>query len=178
MKRILHSRQTKCVLGLTTLGIIIGIASVIAMVAIGQGASATITSNIQGLGSNSTLGIIRGSAQAGRGVSKSRSRYHAHPGITEDATCHKKHLPVVAAVSARKAGEVSSGVATTGNNTNVTVVGATPAYQDARSVVVANGSYFTDAQVASDRARVAVLGPTVATDLFGADDPDWKNNKN
>jgi putative ABC transport system permease protein len=147
--------------GLTMLGIVIGIASVIAMLAVGQGSKAQIEANIQSIGSNLLLvqpGFQRGVGQAvsaGRGSSQTLKLGDA------DAL---KGLDGVAAVSA----EINSRqqVVAHGTNTNTSVVGTTPAYADTRNVQIAEGNFLNDAQVSS-RAKVAVIGPTTRDDLFG-----------
>jgi putative ABC transport system permease protein len=148
--------------GLTMLGIVIGIASVIAMLAVGQGSKSQIEANIQSIGSNLLLvqpGFQRGVGQtvsAGRGSSSSLTR--------EDATALAT-LDGVAAVSPESNSRQQ--VIAKGTNTNTTVVGTTPAYQDTRNIQIADGAFFTDAQVSS-RGKVAVIGPTTRDDLFGA----------
>ncbi len=146
---------------LTVLGIVIGIASVIAMISIGNGASGSIQSSIQSLGSNllvvtpSAARVIGAGASAGRGSAQSLT--------TADATAIASQVANVTAV----APEVISHqqVVAGANNTNTTIDGVTAAYTGVRNVTVADGSFFTDAQ-AQSLARVAVLGPTTASDLF------------
>jgi putative ABC transport system permease protein len=144
---------------LTILGIVIGIASVIAMVAIGQGAQNSIAANIQSLGSNLVI-VIPGS-QSGSGVSQGRGS--AQTLTQEDATALSQ-LPDVQAV----APEISRNyqVAANGNNTRTQVDGTLPAYMQVRNVQVDTGSFFTAQQVQSG-AKVSVLGPSVRDDLFG-----------
>lgn len=144
---------------LTILGIVIGIASVIAMVAIGQGAQSSIAANIQSLGSNLII-VIPGSQQGG-GVSQGRGS--AQTLTMADATA-LNGLPDVQAV----APEISRSyqVAAQGNNTRTQVDGTLPSYMEVRNVQVDTGSFFTTQQVQSG-AKVAVLGPSVRDDLFG-----------
>jgi putative ABC transport system permease protein len=140
---------------------VIGIASVIAMLAVGQGSKAQIEANIQSIGSNLLLvqpGFQRGVGQAvsaGRGSSTSLTR--------EDATA-LAGLEGVAAVSPESTSRQQ--IVAKGTNTNTSVVGTTPAYLETRNLQVADGDFFTDAQVTS-RAKVAVIGPTTRDDLFG-----------
>ncbi|MDR3583199.1 MAG: ABC transporter permease [Candidatus Pacebacteria bacterium] len=146
---------------LTMLGIIIGIASVIAMVAIGQGAQNSIAQNIQSLGSN--LIIVMPGSQQGGGISQGRGS--AQTLTREDATALGT-LPDVQAVAPEisRRYQVTAG----GNNTNTQVDGSLPSYMQVRNVQIDLGSFFTDQQVQSG-AKVAVLGPTARDDLFGAD---------
>jgi len=103
--------------GLTILGIVIGIASVIAMVSIGDGAKNSIQSSIEGLGSN-LLTIMPGVVQPGRGVISS-GRGSAQTLTNEDADA-LKDLPNVAYVSSELQRRFQI-TAASGNNTNVTV---------------------------------------------------------
>ncbi len=147
--------------GLTMLGIVIGIASVIAMISIGQGAKQQIENSIQSIGSN--LLIIMPGVQRGFGATVASGRGSAQTLTREDADALKTVLQVraVAPESTRR-----FQVTARGTNTNTQITGTTPAYPDVRNVTIASGSFFTDAQVAS-RSKVAVLGPTTRDDLFG-----------
>lgn len=147
---------------LTILGIIIGIASVIAMVSIGEGAKETIQSSIEGLGSN-LLTVLPGFVQPGRGFVSS-GRGAAQTLKNEDVPVIAE-LPGVAAVSAefQRRFQIVSEV---GNNTNSNIIGATAAYATVRNVTVERGSFLTE-QHERSMSRVAVMGPTVAADLFG-----------
>lgn len=152
--------------GLTILGIVIGIGSVISMISVGQGASGQITSSIEGLGSN-LLTVSPGSAQRDRGVA-SAGRGSAQTLKTEDVAV-LQNISGVAAVSPEYQRRFQI-VSPNGNNTNSTVIGAVPDYMIVRNIAVANGNFITDSQV-SGMGRVAVLGPTAAADLFGDNDP-------
>ena len=155
--------------GLTMLGIVIGIASVIAMVSIGQGAQGTIQSSIEGLGSN-LLTVTPGVVQPGRGfVSAGRGTSETLKSSDGDAI---KIIDGVAAVSKelQRRFQIISQV---GNNTNSTVIGATPDYAIVRNISVDFGSFITDSHDRS-LARVAVIGPTAAQDLFADTDPIGK----
>lgn len=147
--------------GLTMLGIVIGIASVIAMLSIGQGAKAQIESNIQSIGSN--LLLVMPGAQRGAGVTVSAGRGSAQTLTLDDATALRGTEGVLA-VSPESSRRYQ--VTARGKNTNTQVLGSTPAYLGVRNVTVETGSFFTDAQVAS-KSKIAVLGPTTRTDLFG-----------
>lgn len=151
---------------LTILGIVIGIASVIAMVSIGEGAQSSIQSSIEGLGSN-LLTIIPGVIQPGRGVISS-GRGAAQTLKPEDVDSIRA-IQGVAATSPEvsRRFQVSS---TRGTNTNVTVIGIIPEYATVKNVAVDTGSFITDTHVRS-LGRVALLGPTTARDLFGDADP-------
>jgi putative ABC transport system permease protein len=147
--------------GLTMLGIVIGIASVIAMLSIGQGAKAQIESSIESIGSN--LLMIQPGAQRGAGSFVSSGRGSATTLTLEDAEAlsDAEYVGAVAPEASRRY-QVTAG----GNNTNTQVMGTTPSYLAVRNVSVELGTFFTDAQTRS-RAKVAVLGPTTRDDLFG-----------
>jgi len=155
--------------GLTILGIVIGIGSVIALVSIGQGASGQIQSSIQGLGSN-LLTIVPGFIQPGRGIVSS-GRGAAQTLKNEDVEILKQ-IEGVAYISPELSRRFQI-IAPNGNNTNSTVIGVNPQYQQVRNVSPQQGSFITENQLRS-MARVAVLGPTVAKDLFADEDPVGK----
>lgn len=149
--------------GLTMLGIVIGIASVIAMLSIGQGAKGQIESNIQSIGSN--LLLVMPGAQRGFGGAVSAGRGSAQTLTKEDAIALAT-LPGVKALAPESSRRYQ--VAAQGTNTNTQIIGTTPTYTGVRNVSIDLGSFFTDSQNTS-RAKVAVLGPTTRDDLFGAD---------
>ncbi|MFZ1735900.1 MAG: ABC transporter permease [Candidatus Moraniibacteriota bacterium] len=146
--------------GLTILGIVIGIASVITMVSIGQGAQASIASSIESIGSNLII-VMPGAQRTGFA---SGGRGSAQTLTLDDAIAIKSGVDGVRAV----APDVSRRYQITakGNNTNTEVVGTTADYLVARNVAVDQGRFFTDQEEKSS-AKVAVLGPTALEDLFG-----------
>ena len=146
---------------LTMLGIVIGISSVIVMVAIGQGAQSTIQSSIQSLGSN--LVIIYPGAQRSFGYGASGGRGAAQTLTPEDANAISTSVTNISAVAPEVDGRYQ--VTAKGTNTNTQVIGTTPAYTTVRNVTVSDGTFFTDQDV-SGRNKVAVIGPTTANDLF------------
>ncbi len=152
--------------GLTILGIVIGIASVIAMVSIGQGAKASIQSSIEGLGSN-LLTIMPGVIQPGRGIVSS-GRGSAQT-LKEEDLAVLKDIEGIVAVSPESSRRFQVS-APTGNNTNTTVTGVLSVYPDVKNVTVANGSFLSESDTRS-YSRKVVLGATVSQDLFGDNDP-------
>lgn len=152
--------------GLTMLGIVIGIASVIAMTAIGTGAQNSISKSIQSIGSN--LIIVNPGAPRGVGQQVRQERGSAKTLTLADVEALKS-IDGVKAVAA----EISSRyqVAAKGTNTNTTVDGVTTDYPIVRNIEVEEGSFITD-QNNQSGAKVAVLGPTTVTDLFGEDAND------
>lgn len=149
--------------GLTILGIVIGIGSVITMVSIGQGSTSKITSSIESLGSN-LLMVMPGFAR-GVGQQVSGGRGSANTLTLADAEAIKS-LPGVVAVAPQTS--LRTQVTAKGNNTNTSVYGVTADYASVRNVTIASGNFITEANNNS-KAKVAVLGPTTAEDLFGAD---------
>jgi putative ABC transport system permease protein len=152
--------------GLTMLGIVIGIMSVVAMISIGQGAKDSIQGSIEGLGSN-LLTVLPGVVQPGRGI-VSAGRGTAEV-LTEEDVELVRDIEGVSFVSPEVSRRFQI-ISPSGNNTNTTVNGVTPDYATVRNVIIANGS-FISAQHVRSLGRQAVLGATVAKDLFGADDP-------
>ena len=155
--------------GLTILGIVIGIGSVIAMISIGQGASGQIQSSIEGLGSN-LLTVMPGFLQPGRGfVSAGRGSAQT---LKNDDVEVLRQISGGAYVSPEVQRRFQI-VGSTGNNTNSTVIGVIPEYSEVRNISTAQGSFITGPNLRSI-GRVAVLGPTVASDLFQDQNPIGK----
>lgn len=146
---------------LTMLGIVIGIASVIAMVSIGQGAQQTIESNIQSLGSN-LIQVLPGSQGGGAGQ-VSQGRGSAKTLTSEDAQM-LEGLIGIKALAPELSGRYQ--VVGKGANTNTQVVGTTPEYPEVRNLNLAEGSFFSTQHLKS-LSKVAIIGPNVRDDLFG-----------
>ncbi len=153
---------------LTMLGIIIGVGAVIAMVSVGMGVRSQVQSSIASLGSNMLI-VSPGSANA-RGP-----RSAAGSNITlkySDAQAIKERIKNIDYVSPTVS---SSYQIVNGNqNWNTSVQGVTPEYMAIRSLTVGSGSFITAQDMAS-RNRVAVVGSTVAENLFGDVNPTGKN---
>lgn len=147
---------------LTVLGIVIGIASVVAMISIGEGAKKQIQSSIEGLGSN-LLTVIPGVVQPGRGIVSS-GRGSAQNLTNEDSEALQKIVGVsFISPELQRRFQISSQV---GNNTNSNIIGATADYSIVRNTEIERGSFINE-QHNRGLSRVVVLGPTVVTDLFG-----------
>ena len=150
--------------GLTMLGIIIGVAAVIAMVAVGQGAKAQVEAQIASMGSNMLMvfpgSTTQGGVHAGSGSATTLTE--------EDAKAIQKELSSVryAAPSLRTVSQVVS----TNQNWSTAVTGSSPDYFVVRAWSFESGSSFTKSDV-DGAAKVAVLGKTVADNLFGSQDP-------
>jgi putative ABC transport system permease protein len=148
--------------GLTILGIVIGIASVIIMLAVGNGTSNSIQSSIQGLGSN--LLTVMAGAQKGPGSEVSGSAGSAQSLTLDDATAIQDHVSGIANVSP----EVSSNqqIVASSKNINTSIYGVETAYATVHNVDMQEGSFISDKNL-QRYARVVVLGPTARDDLFG-----------
>uniref|UniRef100_B8HNN9 Uncharacterized protein n=1 Tax=Cyanothece sp. (strain PCC 7425 / ATCC 29141) TaxID=395961 RepID=B8HNN9_CYAP4 len=146
--------------GLTMLGVIIGIGSVISITSIGQGIQKSVESQIRSLGTD-VLQISAGAARSGNIVQGAGS-------ITtltwEDAQAIAQAAPSARLVSATLQRSVQ--VVYGGTNTNTIVYGTDLNYPDVRNVHPQLGRYFTPEEL-QESAQVAVLGPTVQQKLFG-----------
>ncbi|MDE2001798.1 MAG: ABC transporter permease [Patescibacteria group bacterium] len=148
--------------GLTMLGIIIGISSVIAMVAIGQGAQGTIAANIQSIGAN--LLLVQPGVQRGVGTQVSAGRGSARSLTQADADAITQNISLASAVAPEISGRYQ--VTAKGTNTNTSVVGTNAAYPQVRNVQIDQGGFISTQNLLS-LSKVAVLGPTARDDLFG-----------
>ncbi|MBX9611673.1 MAG: ABC transporter permease [Burkholderiales bacterium] len=149
---------------LTMLGIIIGVAAVITMIAVGRGATERVQEQMKGLGSNIML-VLPGGVTAG-GV---RLGAQTGQGLTEDdAAAIAREVPEVqvAAPSSRTGAQVVVG----NTNWSTSVFGSTNDYLEAREWPLADGRLFEAAEVQGS-AKVAIIGQTVAQQLFGDTDP-------
>jgi putative ABC transport system permease protein len=150
--------------GLTMLGIIIGVAAVIAMVGIGQGAKQMVNDQISSLGEN-LLNIFPGSQQSG-GV---RFGAGTQQTLTEDdATAIKADCPAVEWVSpvVRAGAQVVAG----NQNWATSIQGFSPDFPNIRSWSMESGTFFTDQDI-KGATKVCVLGKTVVDNLFPGQDP-------
>ncbi len=157
-------RVNKMRSALTMLGIIIGVAAVIIMIAVGRGAQARVQQQIQSLGSNIVM-IMNGSQMSGgaRGGSGSQQS------LTEDdVLALNREIDEVqaAAPTVRGAGQVVSG----NNNWSTTFYGTTPDYLEVREWPLLAGRSFEPSEMSS-AGKVALIGQTVATNLFGDESP-------
>ncbi len=160
--------------GLTILGMTIGVASVIVLIAVGNGSSEAVASRIQSLGTNVLVvqasGAFRGGARASTAASVSLTRQDAQalqsPGQAPDV---KSASPVVNATATKLVYGSSSYEPSS-------FVGTTPSYLTAHSYKIAEGSTFTEADVTEHR-RVAVIGQEVVQELFPGVSPVGQNMK-
>ncbi len=146
---------------LTMLGIIIGVAAVISLMGIGQGASQAIDKQIGSMGSN--LLFVSPGAATVNGVRQEAGTQQTLTLEDANALLDPQNAPAVAAVAPEL--DTFGQIVYQGNNTNARVVGVTPAYEQVRNSPVQDGDFITQANVDS-RSLVAVLGPQVASALF------------
>ena len=146
---------------LAGLGIVIGIGAVIALVSLGQATQQSVQNSIEGLGAN-LITIIPGSQRSGAvegGFGSSTSL------TLDDANAiSSSNFPSISKVSpeVNRRAQVTAGK----NNTNTSVIGVNQNYTSVHNVTMDSGTFITPEDVAGNR-EVAVLGPTVVSDLFG-----------
>jgi putative ABC transport system permease protein len=157
-------RRNKLRSTLTALGIIIGVASVVAMVAVGNGAQARITNQVAALGQN-LLSIFAGSRKSG-GVNSGLGSASAL--TLQDAEAIGREVTDVVAISPEDS--TTAQAIANGRNWSTTVAGESPDYLKIRDWKLASGSMFTDREVRS-AAKVAVIGSKTANELFGPLNP-------
>jgi len=154
--------------GLTILGLMIGVGSVIVLIAVGTGSSTAVENQIDQLGSNVLLvsgaptlgGLFRRQASASTGLTVADANALMNPYQVPDV---ESFSPVVTA------NEVTLTFGETIYSSS-SFVGTTTSYEGARSYTMAEGSWFTSADE-QNHSRVLVVGPTVVSELFGGQDP-------
>jgi putative ABC transport system permease protein len=149
---------------LTMLGVIIGVAAVIIMIAISTGTELTISEAINGLGSNLVF-ITQSFTRGGPGGPENEKGGL----VFKDADAIRQQISGVAGVSVEQGTSVTIKYNTT-TLTSISMVGTTPDYTTVRNVQVGSGRYFTDSEITSAE-KVVVLGANVANELFGTGDP-------
>ena len=161
--RALHRNKMRSIL--TALGMIIGVAAVIAMVSIGNGAKSQMESQIASLGENVIL-VFSGNWSPG-GV---RSGWGGAGTLKiDDVLAIKREIPTVTAVSP----EVRSSAQLTAGNENWStgnLLGESADYFDIRQWPLAKGVVFTEQDIRTAN-KVAIIGQTIATELYGEENP-------
>jgi len=148
--------------GLAILGIVIGIGSVIALVSMGEASKQAVQSQIQSIGSN-LLTVSPGSTSSG-GV---RGAMGGATTLTyDDAEEIRNSSEITTLKSVSPEYSSRTQVIAGRNNTNTTIVGVEPIYVQVRKLTLTSGSFITTQNLTSV-SKVAVIGPTVAEDLFG-----------
>jgi putative ABC transport system permease protein len=148
---------------LTMLGVIIGVGAVVALMSIGQGSQAQITSQIQSLGTN--LLFVRPGSTSQQGV---RTGAGQAPTLTLNDAEAIAELPTVVDV-ASEAGGFGQLVAG-GQNWNSRILGVSTSYASVRNLEIASGEWLSEQQ-ADAHSSVVVLGSTVVAQIFGDSDP-------
>lgn len=154
---------------LTMLGIIIGVASVIAMMAIGQGSKKSIQANIAEMGSNMIM--IRPGQDKGPGGAQQDASDMQTLKLKDYETLKEqsKYLSAISP-SVNASGQFING----NNNTPSTIYGISPDYMEIRQLKIEDGEMFTDEDIKTS-AKVCVIGKTVADNLFtNGEDPVGK----
>lgn len=159
--RALWRNKTRAML--TTLGVVIGVASVIAMVAIGAGAQKRVAEQLEGMGTNNLVvrpgTAMHGGVRTGAGTSERLTR--------EDADVLRDIDGIIAVGPSISTSEQ---VRYRGTNWATSIEGVTPDYISVRSWQIAEGAFLNDQHVMA-AAHVCVLGQTVARELFGLVNP-------
>ena len=150
--------------GLTILGIVIGISSVIVMVSVGQGATLSIQTSIEATGSN--LLMITPGAVRNIGYSVRSAGGTAQSLTVDDADAIASQVLAVKYMTPEVTGRYQ--VVYRGNNTNTSIMGTGDSYPSVRNLGIDQGVFISPQDV-DNVSKVAVLGPTVVADLFGVD---------
>jgi putative ABC transport system permease protein len=148
--------------GLASLGIIIGVGAVIALVSLGQASQKAVQNNIQSLGSNlltvragsSNSGAVRGAAGGGSTLTY------------EDAKAIQTSAQITTIDQVSPELQQRAQVVAGRNNTNTQLVGATEAYETVHKIGISSGRFVTSQDISS-LGKVAIVGPTVVETLFG-----------
>ena len=149
---------------LTSLGIIIGVSSVITMISIGTGARLEVEQQIERFGSNNL--ILRAQSSNSRGVSMGNNSVNSL--TLKDMEALKNELPAIAAIAPRVS--LSTQIIAYGNNWLATVTGSTNDYFELGNWKFEIGREFQEDETISG-SRVAIIGKTVQKNLFGEDSP-------
>ncbi|MBA3532913.1 MAG: ABC transporter permease [Ardenticatenales bacterium] len=147
--------------GLTMLGIMIGVGAVVALMALGNGASAMITQQVEGIGSN-LVAVLPGRLDGSQSRSQPTFLYY------EDYEALERHLNRIAAIS--PAFQTTARVSYADTQLNSMLTATVPDYAQVRTFEMARGRFLREGDRASN-ARVVVLGSEVAEDIFGAVNP-------
>jgi putative ABC transport system permease protein len=155
---------------LTMLGIVIGIASVIVMVSVGQGASSSITERIESTGSNLLMITPGATKNIGYGARSA--------GGTAKTLTIKDSEEILSSINSVKniTNQVSGRyqVVYKGSNTNTSVLGTDKNYSSVRNVEILQGNFIENSYV-DNSSKVAVLGPAVVKNLFAVDEEEFEN---
>ncbi len=153
--------------GLTVLGIVIGVAAVIAMLAVGNGAQASITGSISSIGTN-LLFVFRGGPDEGGGPGPGgrRSGNNDRPLTLSDAEAIADPLAAPSVQIVAPAIQGNGTITFAGENTITTITGVTPDFAPVRNLEIAEGEFINE-EHSLGRMSVVVLGPETAKTIFG-----------
>ncbi|MCE9645301.1 MAG: ABC transporter permease [Chloroflexi bacterium] len=154
--------------GLTVLGIVIGVAAVIAMLAVGNGAQASITGSISSIGTN-LLFVFSGAPDQGgpgQGPGGGRSGNNTRPLTLSDAEAISDPFAAPSVESVAPAIQGNGTLTFGGEKSTTTISGVTPAYSTVRNLELAEGEFLNEEHMLG-RMSVVVLGPETATAIFG-----------
>jgi putative ABC transport system permease protein len=154
--------------GLTVLGIVIGVAAVIAMLAVGNGAQASITGSISSIGTN-LLFVFSGSPDSQGGPGIRRSGKNERPLTMSDANAIADRLAAPSVEMVAPTLEGNGSLTFSSENITTNISGVTPEYFSVRNLSMAEGEFINQEQILG-RMSVVVLGPDAATSLFGHSD--------
>lgn len=155
--------------GLTVLGIVIGVAAVIAMLAVGNGAQASITGSITSIGTN-LLFVFSGGQEGRTGPPGSgRSGNNDRPLTLADADALADPFAAPSVERVAPAIQGNGTLTFAGENTTATISGVTPEYAAVRNVELAEGEFINEEQILG-RMSVVIIGPETAEVLFGHSD--------
>ncbi len=160
--RTLAANKVRSILSM--LGILIGVAAVVAMLALGSGAQQSIEDQLSSMGSN-LLVLRAGNIRVGGVMQESGTRIRI---TMEDANSLKEQIPEIQDVSPNVTGRGQ--VTYLNKNWNTSIAGVTPSYAKMRTSEPDYGRFFSDDEV-RQRSLVAVIGRTVARELFGEKNP-------
>lgn len=148
---------------LTILGIVVGIGSVIALLAIGQGSQDSVTDRIESVGSNN-LTVSPYASRGSGGGGGPRMASSSVESLTDADVTAIEQIGIVETVAPYASGNAQ--LVAGENNTNASIMGVTPAYATVNTLATSSGSFVTARDVETS-SRTIVLGYQTAIDLFG-----------
>src|SRR5262245_33856622 len=154
--------------GLTVLGLVIGVAAVIAMLAVGNGAQASITGSITSIGTN-LLFVFRGSPEGQQQGPGGGSGNNDRPLTLADAAAISDPFAAPSVESVAPAIQGNGTISFVGENSTTTISGVTPEYAVVRNLELAEGEFINQEHMLG-RMSVVVLGPEAADSIFGRHD--------
>ena len=151
--------------GLTVLGIVIGVAAVIAMLAVGRGAEASITGSITSIGTN-LLFVFSGGQQGGGPGAPENISSNDRPLTFADAQAIADPFAAPSVLAVAPGLQGNGTLSFGGESTSTTILGSVPVEYTVRNFAMSEGEFITEEHMLG-RASVVVLGPEAADNLFG-----------